>query len=93
MQITYIKPTRVLDPTMISQVNRSSAQAQASGKGPGLADRVLDIARQHVGFREGSGNANPFSRSFGRPGEPWCADFVSYCKYGLERFDRIARGS
>lgn len=41
-------------------------------------DRMLDIARSHLGFREGAGNVNPFSRALGRPPEAWCADFVSY---------------
>jgi hypothetical protein len=44
-----------------------------------FAEAILSEARQHLGFREGPGNANPFSAFFGRPGEPWCADFVSYC--------------
>jgi hypothetical protein len=48
-------------------------------QGGDFAERVLAEARKHLGFREGSGNANPFSRYFGRPGEAWCADFVSYC--------------
>lgn len=42
-------------------------------------NRVLDIARRHLGFHEGPGNSNPFSRFFGRGPEAWCADFVSYC--------------
>jgi len=61
----------------IDSVSRSRTLDTRSGAGS-LADRVLDIARSNLGFHEGPGNANPFSRSFGRPGEAWCADFVSY---------------
>jgi peptidoglycan hydrolase-like protein with peptidoglycan-binding domain len=50
--------------------------------GPGngaFAERILNEARKHLGFREGPNNETPFSRFFGRRNEPWCADFVSYC--------------
>ncbi|MFL5319819.1 MAG: peptidoglycan-binding protein [Myxococcaceae bacterium] len=40
--------------------------------------KMLDVARSKVGIHEGAGNSNPFSRAMGRPGEAWCADFVSY---------------
>lgn len=42
-------------------------------------NRVLETARRHLGFHERGENGNPFSKFFGRPPEPWCADFVSYC--------------
>ena len=51
----------------------------AADKVGGSAKDILDEARKHLGFHEGKGNANPFSHYFGRPGEAWCADFVSYC--------------
>src|SRR5205814_6465572 len=35
-------------------------------------------ARKHVGYHEGAGNSNMFSKAMGRPSEAWCADFVSY---------------
>jgi hypothetical protein len=41
--------------------------------------RMINEAASHVGYREGANNANMFSAYFGRPPEPWCADFVSYC--------------
>lgn len=41
--------------------------------------KALEIARRYLGFHEQGSNGNPFSRFFGRPPEPWCADFVSYC--------------
>jgi putative chitinase len=62
----------------VDSVARSNLLDTRSGAGS-LADRVLDIARSNLGFREGAGNVNPFSRFFGRPAEAWCADFVSYC--------------
>ncbi len=56
--------------------------------------RMLDEARRHLGFHEGSGNRNPFSHFFGRPSEAWCADFVSYCatKAGLRLNTASAQG-
>ncbi len=47
--------------------------------GAGYRNKVLDTARRWLGFREGAGNKNPFSKYFGRGPEAWCADFVSYC--------------
>ena len=41
--------------------------------------KVLETARRYLGFHEKGANGNPFSKFFGRPPEPWCADFVSYC--------------
>jgi peptidoglycan hydrolase-like protein with peptidoglycan-binding domain len=55
---------------------QKAAHAGSAGQ---LAKKVLAEARKHLGFHEGAGNANPFSKFFGRPGEAWCADFVSYC--------------
>lgn len=37
----------------------------------------LDYAISEVGYREGPGNANKFSRDLGYPPEPWCDDFVA----------------
>ncbi|WEB38777.1 hypothetical protein MOV08_05300 [Streptomyces yunnanensis] len=38
---------------------------------------MIDKAKSYVGYREGAGNANRFSKEMGRPAESWCADFVS----------------
>ena len=48
--------------------------------------KLLAEARKHIGFHEGTGNRNPFSKALGRPPEAWCADFVSYAakKAGLK---------
>ena len=56
--------------------------------------KLLAEARKHLGFHEGSGNRNPFSRALGRPPEAWCADFVSYCakKAGLHMNTASAQG-
>jgi peptidoglycan hydrolase-like protein with peptidoglycan-binding domain len=51
---------------------------QKSAKGD-YRSKVLDIARKYLGYHEGAGNSNPFSKYFGRGPEAWCADFVSYC--------------
>ena len=52
-----------------------ASPAPASGS---TVDRMLAEARKHIGYREGAGNSNMFSRAMGRPAEAWCADFVSY---------------
>lgn len=49
-------------------------------EGAGFAGRVLRLARSQLGVREkplGS-NRQRYSAFFGRPPEPWCADFVSW---------------
>ena len=58
------------------------------------AQKLLAEARKHLGFHEGSGNRNPFSKALGRPPEAWCADFVSYCakKAGLHINTASAQG-
>jgi peptidoglycan hydrolase-like protein with peptidoglycan-binding domain len=58
------------------------------------AEKMVAEAAKHIGFHEGAGNANPFSKFFGRPGEAWCADFVSYCatKAGLHMNTASAQG-
>lgn len=58
---------------------------QPGGRPSTKVQKLLAEARKHLGFHEGSGNKNPFSRALGRPPEAWCADFVSYCakKAGL----------
>jgi hypothetical protein len=44
-----------------------------------FARKILEFASREMGYREGANNRNKFSTFFGRPPEPWCADFVSYC--------------
>ncbi|MDP1828991.1 MAG: peptidoglycan-binding protein [Archangium sp.] len=55
------------------------------GRPSSKVQKLLAEARKHLGFHEGSGNKNPFSKALGRPPEAWCADFVSFCakKAGL----------
>jgi CHAP domain len=40
---------------------------------------ITDVALKEVGYTEGQGNANKYSKALGRPPEAWCADFVSWC--------------
>ena len=40
---------------------------------------IADVAIKEVGYTEGLNNANKYSKALGRPGESWCADFVSWC--------------
>lgn len=60
----------------------------------GAVQKLLSEASSHVGFHEGAGNSNPFSKALGRPPEAWCADFVSYCaqKAGLHVNTASAQG-
>ena len=65
-----------------------------SGRPGTKVQKLLAEARQHLGFHEGVGNRNPFSKALGRPPEAWCADFVSYCakKAGLHVNTASAQG-
>jgi hypothetical protein len=65
-----------------------------SGSQSAKVSKMLAEARRHLGFHEGPGNRNPFSRYFHRPNEAWCADFVSYCatKAGLRMNTASAQG-
>lgn len=40
--------------------------------------KMLASARSYLGYHEGAGNSNMFSRAMGRGPEAWCADFVSF---------------
>lgn len=64
------------------------------GRPSSKAQKLLAEARKHLGFHEGTGNRNPFSKALGRPPEAWCADFVSYCakKAGLHVNTASAQG-
>ncbi len=75
------KPTRTL---------ASASPGRPSSK----VQKLLAEARKHLGFHEGSGNRNPFSKALGRPPEAWCADFVSYAakKAGLRMNTASAQG-
>lgn len=48
--------------------------------GGALASRILKLARSQLGVRESpmGSNRTKYSPFFGRPPEPWCADFVSW---------------
>jgi peptidoglycan hydrolase-like protein with peptidoglycan-binding domain len=69
------KPAAPTRPSSPASPSRPSSKVQ----------KLLAEARKHIGFHEGPGNRNPFSKAMGRPAEAWCADFVSYCakKAGL----------
>lgn len=66
----------------------------STGRPSTKVQKLLGEARKHLGFHEGTGNRNPFSRALGRPPEAWCADFVSYCakKAGLHVNTASAQG-
>ncbi len=59
--------------------------------GPAYLEKVVKLARTQLGVREvgGSSNIQKYSKFFGRPPEPWCADFVSwlYTKSGKKLND------
>lgn len=71
-----------------------AAMSVSPPAGDSQVEQVLNEARSHLGFHEGEGNENPFSRAMGRGAGPWCADFVSYCarKAGLTVNTASAQG-
>jgi len=74
-----------------TQGPNGAAPTQAPANGSAV-DRMLNEARSHLGYHEGAGNSNMFSKGMGRPGEAWCADFVSYVskKAGLNTVNSAA---
>jgi hypothetical protein len=42
------------------------------------SDAIVAQAKLWVGYEEGAANANLFSAGLGRPGEPWCQDFIQF---------------
>lgn len=58
--------------------SKELAKLKDAAKGD-YRQKVLDTARKYLGYHEGAGNSNPFSKYFGRGPEAWCADFVSFC--------------
>jgi hypothetical protein len=68
-------PAPLAHPSTGAVVKLPPADASHAAK----VETMLAQARSQLGFREGPHNSNPFSHYFGRPGEAWCADFVSYC--------------
>lgn len=43
------------------------------------AQKVLDIARSQLGYKEGRGNDTKYGQWYGMNRQPWCAMFVSWC--------------
>ncbi|WP_158502134.1 CHAP domain-containing protein [Vitiosangium sp. GDMCC 1.1324] len=42
-------------------------------------DKLVDAAKGQIGYKEGRGNSNKFSKEMaGKNGQAWCADFVSW---------------
>ena len=74
--------------------SRPAPVSSSPGRPSSRVQTLLAEARKYLGFHEGRGNSNPFSRALGRPPEAWCADFVSYCakKAGLRMNTASAQG-
>lgn len=73
------KPSKPSKPGPVKPTNPTTGRPSTK------VQKLLAEARKHLGFHEGAGNKNPFSKALGRPPEAWCADFVSFCakKAGL----------
>ena len=44
-------------------------------------DRIISMAEEEIGYREGSNNDTKYGTWYGLPNEAWCAMFVSWCAY------------
>ncbi len=42
-------------------------------------ERIMNIAEEQIGYKEGSNNDTKYGDWYGMPNEPWCAMFVSWC--------------
>lgn len=42
-------------------------------------DKMLEVARAQVGYREGDNNATKYGAWYGLDRQPWCAMFVAWC--------------
>lgn len=42
-------------------------------------DKMLEVARAQVGYKEGAGNATKYGAWYGLDHQPWCAMFVAWC--------------
>jgi len=43
------------------------------------AERVLEVARSQIGYREGKNNSNKYGTAYGMPNVAWCAQFTWWC--------------
>lgn len=43
------------------------------------ANKVVEIAKKEIGYKEGKNNANKYGKWYGINNQPWCAMFVSWC--------------
>lgn len=74
------KAAAAIPPKMLDQAWTSAKQIIESfksvfGAGGGA---MVELAKTQVGYREGPGNSNKYSRAIGRPAEEWCADFINW---------------
>lgn len=60
----------------IKQAALAAAAVLAALTGGGSS--MVSLARTQVGYHEGAGNSNKYSRALGRPAEEWCADFIDW---------------
>ena len=42
-------------------------------------DRILEIARTQLGYKEGPNNDTKYGDWYGLPNNPWCQMFISWC--------------
>lgn len=75
-QEKFIKEDFEEETSTSEEPSSPSAERTTSAKTQG--ELALKRAMSQLGYREGAGNCNKFSKYFGKGCQPWCADFVSW---------------
>jgi hypothetical protein len=68
-------PPKMLDEAWVSAKQIIDSFKAAFGGG---GSAMVDLAKTQIGYHEGAGNSNKYSRALGRPAEEWCADFIDW---------------
>ena len=55
------------------------------------ADKVVTLAKQQIGYKEGANNDTAFGKWYGLNNQPWCAMFVSWCFFKADAIKLIAQ--
>ena len=52
-----------------------------------MRNKIVEKAKEYLGYKEGRNNDTIFGTWYGLPNQPWCAMFVSYCadKVGISQ--------
>lgn len=44
-----------------------------------MRNKIIEIAQKEIGYKEGAGNSNKYSKELYNKAQEWCADFVRWC--------------